>query len=344
MDRKFTEQELNRRATLLELQKNNQNPFACEKVNRTCTLHEFNDKYNNYSKEELHNQKWAPITLVGRVMNIRQTFGVIKDFSGTAQFYLNKKVLAPDVFNKFKQIDIGDIVEFIGTPMKTNTDLITLDVNDLKIVSKSLKVLPEKYHGLVDEEIRARNRYVDLIVNDESMQTFIKRSIIIKAIREYMDSLGYFEVETPVLNPILGGAAARPFTTHHNALNREYYLRIATELPLKKCIVGGFEKVYEIGRIFRNEGMDATHNPEFTSIETYEAYADIDDMADMIEGMIKFCAKKVRKDVVNYRGFTIDLTKPFKRVQMVDLINETTGVNFYDVKSDETSCANSKTT
>ncbi len=335
MDRKFTEQELNRRATLLELQKNNQNPFACEKVNRTCTLHEFNDKYNNYSKEELHNQKWAPITLVGRVMNIRQTFGVIKDFSGTAQFYLNKKVLAPDVFNKFKQIDIGDIVEFIGTPMKTNTDLITLDVNDLKIVSKSLKVLPEKYHGLVDEEIRARNRYVDLIVNDESMQTFIKRSIIIKAIREYMDSLGYFEVETPVLNPILGGAAARPFTTHHNALNREYYLRIATELPLKKCIVGGFEKVYEIGRIFRNEGMDATHNPEFTSIETYEAYADIDDMADMIEGMIKFCAKKVHKDVVNYRGFTIDLTKPFKRVQMVDLINETTGVNFYDVKSDE---------
>lgn len=335
MERKFTEQELIRRKTLAELQNNNQNPFECEKVNRTHTLQEFNTKYDQYSKDDLHNQTWPKITLVGRVMNIRQTFGIIKDFSGTAQFYLNKKELSEDVFAKFKQIDIGDIVEFIGFPMKTNTGLVTLDVKDLKIVSKSLKVLPEKFHGLVDEEIRARNRYVDLIVNDESMNTFINRSIIIKAVREYMDSLDYFEVETPVLNPILGGAAARPFKTHHNSLDREYYLRIATELPLKKCIVGGFEKVYEIGRIFRNEGMDATHNPEFTSIETYEAYADIDDMANLIEGLIKFCAQKVNKNKVSYRGFEIDLTKPFKRIQMVDLIKEVTGVDFLKVDSDE---------
>ena len=245
MERKFTEQELNRRETLKKLQMDGMNPYFTEAVNRSLSLKEFNEKYDKFEKDELHSKNDETLTLVGRVMNIRQTFGNFKDFSGMSQFYLNKKTLPEEIFQKFKQIDIGDIVEFIGQPMKTNTNVVTLNVLDLKIVSKSLKVLPEKYHGLVDEEIRARNRYVDLIINDESMQTFVQRSLIIKAIRQYMDNNGFFEVETPVLNPILGGASARPFVTHHNALDREYYLRIATELPLKKCIVGGFEKVYE---------------------------------------------------------------------------------------------------
>lgn len=342
MDRKFTEQELIRRQSLLELQQSNNNPFEVEKIERSMTLDAFNKKYEGYDKEELHNQKFANLTLAGRVMNIRQTFGVIKDFSGTAQFYLNKKELPEAIFGKFKSIDIGDIVELIGTPMKTNTGLITLNVSDLKIVSKALKVLPEKYHGLVDEEIRARNRYVDLIVNDESMQTFIKRSLIIKAIREYMDNDGFFEVETPVLNPVLGGASARPFVTHHNALDREYYLRIATELPLKKCIVGGFEKVYEIGRIFRNEGMDATHNPEFTSMEAYVAYTDMEGMMDLTEGVIKHCCKILNNYKYTYRGFDIDLEPKFKRVHMVDLIKEVANVDFWNVKSDEEAVALAK--
>ena len=334
MERKFTEQELNRRETLKKLQMDGMNPYFTEAVNRSLSLKEFNEKYDKFEKDELHSKNDETLTLVGRVMNIRQTFGNFKDFSGTSQFYLNKKTLPEEIFQKFKQIDIGDIVEFIGQPMKTNTNVVTLNVLDLKIVSKSLKVLPEKYHGLVDEEIRARNRYVDLIINDESMQTFVQRSLIIKAIRQYMDNNGFFEVETPVLNPILGGASARPFVTHHNALDREYYLRIATELPLKKCIVGGFEKVYEIGRIFRNEGMDSTHNPEFTSMEAYVAYTDMDGMMDLTENIINYCCQTLNKYEFNYRGFTINLKQKFKRVHIVDLIKETTGVDFWTVKSD----------
>lgn len=335
MERKFTDQELNRRASLKELQDSNKNPFEFEKVNRTHTLKEFNETFDKYTKEELHDQAFAPAILAGRVMSLRQTFGVVKDFSGVCQIYLNKKSVSEKIFKKFKSIDIGDIVMLIGTPMKTNTGLITLNVTDLEIISKSLKVLPEKYHGLVDEETRARNRYVDLIINDESMQTFIKRSLIIKAIRNYMDTNGYLEVETPVLNPVLGGANAKPFITHHNALNREYYLRIATELPLKKCIVGGFEKVYEIGRIFRNEGMDATHNPEFTSMEVYAAYSGMEEMMTLTESIIKHCCSVIGKWDFNYRGFDINLKKDFKIVHMVDLIKEVVGIDFRDVKTDE---------
>ena len=194
MERKFTEQELNRRETLKKLQINGI-PYIIENVKRSFTLEEFNEKFSQFEKDELHQKHFENITLVGRVMNIRQTFGNFKDFSGSSQFYLNKKALPEEIFQKFKQIDIGDIVEFIGKPMKTNTNVVTLDVLDLKIISKSLKVLPEKYHGLVDEEIRARNRYVDLIINDESMQTFVKRSLIIKAIREYMDSNDFLKLK-----------------------------------------------------------------------------------------------------------------------------------------------------
>ena len=342
MERKFTDQELIRREHLKKLQEENRNPYETEIVDRSCTLAEFKKEFEGYDKESLHNGEFKTYTLAGRVMTIRQTFGVIKDFSGTCQFYVSKKEVAENVFKKFKEIDIGDIVSIIGKPMKTNTGEVTIYVQDINIVSKALKVLPEKFHGLVDEEIRARNRYVDLIVNDDSMKTFVTRSMIVRAIRNYMDNDGFFEVETPVLNPVLGGAAARPFITHHNALNREYYLRIATELPLKKCIVGGFEKVYEIGRIFRNEGMDATHNPEFTSMEAYVAYTGMQGMMDLTEGVIKHCAKVMNKFECKYRGFDINLANPFKRVHMVDLIKEVTGVDFYNVKGDEEAVAIAK--
>ncbi|MDE6289397.1 MAG: lysine--tRNA ligase [Ureaplasma sp.] len=336
MDRKFTDQESIRRGTLKKLQDQNKDPYHVEKVERSTILRNFFKKFNEFSKEELHDMEFeAPFVLAGRVMSLRQTFGVIKDFSGKLQFYLSKKNANEEVFEHFKNIDIGDIVQIIGTPMKTNTGELTVNVIDIKIISKALKVLPEKFHGLQDEEIRARNRYVDLIVNPESMFTFATRSIIIRNIRKYMDNNGFLEVETPVLNPTLGGAAARPFITHHNALDRDYYLRIATELPLKKCIVGGFEKVYEIGRIFRNEGMDATHNPEFTSMEAYVAYAGMTEMMDLTEGIIKFCAKDLGKSIYTYRGYTVDLAPKFKRVHMVDLVREVTGVNFYDITSDE---------
>lgn len=275
MERKFSDQELIRRTHLQELKNQNKNPFLITKVDRSMFLKDFAEKYKNFSKEELYNMDLEKLTLAGRLIGIRQTFGIIQDFSAKLQIYINKKNVAPEVFSTFKSLDIGDIIELEGVAMKTNSDEITLNVTNIRLVAKSLKVLPEKYHGLVDEEIKARQRYLDLIVNDEAKNTFIKRSLIIREMRNWLDNKGFFEVETPVLQDILSGAAARPFITHHNTLNKEYYLRIATEIALKKCIIGGFEKVYEIGRIFRNEGMDSTHNPEFTSVELYIAYVDL---------------------------------------------------------------------
>lgn len=335
MQRNFSEQEIIRRKKLQELQNRSQNPFEVEKVNRTCDLNDFKKQFEPFTKEALHEKTSTKFILAGRVMSLRQTFGVIKDFSGELQFYVNKKTVDPEIFNAYKEVDFGDIVKIEGYPMKTNTGEVTINVETIKIISKSLKVLPEKFHGLQDEEIRARQRYLDLIVNKESMNTFVLRSTIIKTIRQYMDSLNYFEVETPVLNATLGGAAARPFVTHHNALDREYYLRIATEIPLKKLIVGGFEKVYEIGRIFRNEGMDATHNPEFTSLEAYCAFAGMEEMMDLCQGVFDVVASLFSSKTFSYRGFEINLEKKFKRVHMVDLIKEVTGVNFFDIKSDE---------
>ena len=285
MERKFSDQELIRRDKLKKLQEENRNPYEVEIVNRTFTLEQFNKEFSQFSKDELHNNTSQKIQLVGRVMSIRQTFGVIKDFSGQTQFYINKKNVDESVFKKFKEIDIGDIITISGVAMKTNTGEVTLNVSDISIISKSLKVLPEKFHGLVDEEIRARNRYVDLIVNQESMDTFINRSLIIKSIRNYMDGNGFFEVETPVLNPILGGAAAKPFITHHNALDIDLYLRIAPETYLKRAVVGGFTKVFEIARCFRNEGIDATHLQDFTMIEGYAAFYNYKDNMKFLREM-----------------------------------------------------------
>ncbi|MGL4951951.1 MAG: lysine--tRNA ligase [Mycoplasma sp.] len=333
MSRKFTEQENIRRETLKKLQEANKNPFEVERVNRTLTLQSFNEKYSSFSKDELHDKKSEKEILCGRIMSNRQTFFNIKDFSGSSQIYINKKN-NPEVFENSKMIDIGDIVEVHGNAMKTNTGEVTLDVTYILIVSKSLKVLPEKFHGLQNEELRSRHRYVDLIVNDDSMKTFVMRSKIVSLMRKYLDNLGYLEVETPVLQPILGGANARPFTTHHNTLDRDFYLRIATELPLKKLIVGGFEKVYEIGRLFRNEGMDSTHNPEFTSIEAYTAYVGMEETMDIVENIIKYISNELNVSTVKYRGFDIDLTKPFERIHMVDFIKKETGVDFWNVRDD----------
>lgn len=332
MERKFNDQELIRRQKLKNLQESNQDPYQIEKVARSMTIGDFNSEF---AKLKTHNTK-RNIKLAGRVIALRQTFGVIRDFYGDAQFYLNKKKINKSMLKYFnKVLDIGDIVEIYGTPFRTQKGELTLDVKKIKIVSKALKPLPEKWHGLEDEELRARHRYVDLIVNKDSMKVFVDRIRIIKLIRNFMDNQDYLEVETPVLHPILGGANARPFITFHNTLERNFYLRIATELPLKKLIVGGFDKVYEIGRIFRNEGMDSTHNPEFTSMEVYAAYENMEYMMKLTENLFKYVSKALKKPIITMGGNKIDLTKKFRRIHMVDFIKQETGVNFWEVKSDK---------
>lgn len=334
MERKFNDQEQARRAKLQKLIDMGKDPYKIEKFDRTHTCASFIKAYEGFTHEQLQEIKDV-IKVAGRVMAIRQTFGVISDFSGELQFYINKKTFDPDQFQIFKQLlDLGDIVGITGTPMKTMTGQVTIKVTDFVILAKSLIPLPEKFHGLADEEIRARKRYVDLMTNRESLNTFVTRTKILHYIREYMATQEFLEVETPILSPKLGGAAARPFVTHHNALDRNYYLRIATELPLKKLIVGGFERVYEIGRIFRNEGMDTTHNPEFTSIEAYQAYANLDDMMELTENVIRYVAKKIGKEKITYKGVTIDFSKPFKKVTMIDMIKEYAHIDFNNVKTD----------
>lgn len=334
MERKFNDQELIRREKLKTLINEGKNPFLIENFKRNTNAKAFIEKYQSQTKEQLH-ECHDEIIIAGRIMAIRQTFGVIKDFSGSVQFYLNKKNFDEKTFHEFKQLDIGDIIGLVGIPMKTNTGEMTVNVKKFTLLSKSLKPLPEKWHGLVDEEARARSRYVDLIMNDESMNKFITRCKILQAIRNFMSSQGYFEVETPILQPILGGAAARPFKTHFNALDQPFYLRIATELPLKKLIVGGFEKVYEIGRIFRNEGMDATHNPEFTSLEAYSAYQSLEDMMDLTEKFFNYIAKAINREVIEYKGVTIDWNKPFKRAKLIDIIKDACGVDFNTITTDD---------
>lgn len=326
--RKFTDQEQIRRNKLKELQDQGKDPYEIETSKISCSIGEFKKSFDKLKK--FPEKKF---TLSGRVMALRQTFGKLKDSSGEVQFYINKNKISKKTFDEFKKyIDIGDIIEIKGNIFRTKKGELTLDILKYRLLSKSLKPLPEKWHGLQDEELRARQRYVDLIMNKDVMATFITRSVIIKLIRKYFDDLGYFEVETPVLCPKLGGASARPFITNHNALKRDYYLRIATELPLKKLIVGGFEKVYEIGRIFRNEGMDSTHNPEFTSIECYTAYSSMDDLIVLIEKLIKYIAKKINKKEVVLAGTKIDLTKKFTVIHMVDFIKKETKIDFWKIK------------
>lgn len=260
----------------------------------------------------------------------------MKDRTGKIQIYVRKDIVGEDIYHIFKRSDIGDHLGITGQIIKTDMGELTVRAESVTFLSKALRPLPDKYHGLKDKEQRYRQRYLDLISNQDSFDRFHKRSKIISAIRSYLDSNDYLEVETPVLHNQAGGANARPFITHHNALNIDLYLRIALELHLKRLIVGGMERVYEIGRVFRNEGMDTRHNPEFTMLESYVAYYDFHDVMDETEGILKAAAASVTDDnVVTYQGHTIDLNKPFKRQHMVDAIKEVTGIDFWKPMSDE---------
>lgn len=280
------------------------------------------------------------VRIAGRLMAIRghgkASFCTLNDRTGNIQVYFKIDVLGEDKYkNQFRKLDIGDIVGIRGVVFKTHRGEVTVRVEDFDLLSKSLRPLPEKFHGLQDVDIRYRQRYLDLIMNPEVRDTFRKRTKIIQSIRQYLDDRDYLEVETPVLSTIAGGAAARPFVTHHNALDIDLYLRIATELNLKRLVIGGFDRVYEMGRVFRNEGMDVRHNPEFTTIEFYQAYADYTDMMDITEGIVVNAAKSVLSTpVINYQGVEIDLSK-VKRISMNDAVKEATGKDFLSCETVE---------
>ena len=301
--------------------------------------HHAKDVLEQFAHLEGEEESSEEITIAGRLMAIRghgkASFSVLMDRSGRIQIYFKLDVLGEEKYSQFKLLDIGDIIGVKGHVFRTRRGEITVRVDDFDILSKSLRPLPEKFHGLTDTEIRYRQRYVDLIMNPEVMNTFVARTNIMKSIREYLDERDYIEVETPVLGTIAGGAAARPFITHHNTLDLDMYLRIATELNLKRLIVGGMERVYEMGRVFRNEGMDVRHNPEFTTIELYQAYADYTDLMDITEGLVLNAANKVLGTTeFDYQGTHIDLAK-VKRISMNDAVKEATGKDFLSCQTVE---------
>jgi lysyl-tRNA synthetase class 2 len=327
-----------RREKLQVLREKGIDPFG-QKFEVTHTSQQIQEFGKPKTKEEL-DERSLHVSIAGRIMAKRghgkASFATLQDMDGSVQIYAKQDVLGPDLYEIFGMLDIGDVIGVEGVVFKSNRGEVTVNVHTLTVLTKSLRPLPEKWHGLKDVETRYRQRYVDLIVNPEVRETFVLRSRIIQSMRRYLDERGYLEVETPVLHTIPGGAAARPFITHHNALDMQLYMRIATELHLKRLIVGGFEKVYEIGRIFRNEGISTRHNPEFTSLELYEAYADFHDMMDLTENMIAHIAKEVLgTTVIEYQGQQIDLTPRWKRISMVDAIKEYVGVDFSVHMTDE---------
>jgi lysyl-tRNA synthetase class 2 len=316
---------------LEELRKMGINPYG-QKYDRTHNCIEIKEKF-----EELEGKDTS---VAGRIMAIRghgkAAFFDIQDEKGRLQIYIKKDHVGDGNYEIFKKLDIGDIVGIKGKVFKTQKGEISVMADEVTLLAKSLRPLPEKWHGLKDVDTRYRQRYLDLIVNPDVRKTFVIRSKIIKAMRDYLDARGFMEVETPVLTPLAGGAAARPFITHHNALDMDLYLRIATELYLKRLIVGGFEKVYEIGKDFRNEGISIKHNPEFTMIELYQAYADYHDMMELTEDMISHIAKEVLGTTkVVYQGEEIDLTPPWQRMTMKEAVKKYTGVDFDEIKTDE---------
>ncbi len=335
-DTHLTEQEIVRRNKMQDLIDKGIDPFGT-RFERNATSQTIKDLYAKYTKEELE-EMHVKVKLAGRIMTKRRQgkigFMHIQDRYGQIQIFLRYDLLGDEQYELFKVSDIGDIVGFEGEVMKTQTGELSVRAFVYTHLTKALKPLPEKFHGLQDKEEARRKRYLDLIMNDESRKIAFTRPMIIRGIQEYLDQRGFVEVETPVLNPILGGAAARPFVTHHNALDMDFYLRIATELYLKRLIVGGMEAVYEIGRLFRNEGMDATHNPEFTTVEAYLAYGDLSDMMKLVEELISGLAIKLYGTTeITYCGKEISLKAPFKRVHMVDAIKEQTGIDFYKITS-----------
>ena len=321
-----------RRDKLNKLKEEGKDPFEITKFNRTHTSKQIVENYDELEGKD--------VTVAGRLMAKRimgkASFCHIQDGDGRIQSYVSINELGEESYKQFKEDDIGDIIGITGFVFKTKTGEISIHAKEVTLLSKSLRPLPEKYHGLKDTDLRYRQRYVDLIMNPEVKDTFLKRVQILQEIKNILNEKGYLEVETPILNTIAGGAAARPFITHHNTLDMDMYLRIANELYLKRLIVGGFDKVYEMGRMFRNEGMDIKHNPEFTNIELYSAYEDYNDMMDITEEIISKVALKVLGTTkITYQGTEIDLTPSWKRISMIDAIKEITGVDFNTIETDE---------
>ena len=328
-----------RREKLFELQKEGKDPYKITKFNRTNTAGEIKANYEKFEEKD--------VTVAGRIIAKRimgkASFCTIQDCDEKIQSYVSINDLGEESYKAFKTWDIGDIIGITGFVFKTRTEEISVHAKEVTLLSKSLRPLPEKFHGLKDPDLRYRQRYTDLIVNPEVKETFILRSKIISKIREILNEKGYLEVETPILNTISGGATAKPFITHHNALNIDMYLRIALELNLKRLIVGGFDKVYELGRVFRNEGMDIRHNPEFTMLELYASYQDYHDMMDITEEIFSRTAKEVLGTTkINYQGQDIDLAPGWKRISMIDSIKEVTGIDFNEINTDEEAVALAK--
>ncbi|WP_430394734.1 lysine--tRNA ligase [Enterococcus faecalis] len=328
----LNDQMLVRREKMEALREEGIDPFG-KRFDRTHNSAELHEQYDNHTKEELSEMN-TEVSVAGRMMTKRGKgkagFAHLQDREGQIQIYVRKDQVGDEAYELFKHADLGDFFGVTGQVMKTNTGEVTVKAQTITLLTKALRPLPDKYHGLTNVEQRYRQRYLDLISNKESFDRFMKRSQIISEIRRYLDGNGYVEVETPVLHNEAGGAAARPFITHHNALDMDLYLRIALELHLKRLIVGGMEKVYEIGRVFRNEGIDTTHNPEFTMLEAYTAYTDYQDVMDLTEGIIRNAAEKVLGTTdITYDGQAVDLGSPFKRLHMVDAVKEQTGVDFW---------------
>ena len=321
-----------RKEKLEELRKQGKDPFKVTKYDKT---HNSEDIKNHFEELEGKDVSIAGRIIAKRIMG-KASFCHIQDMQGKIQSYVSLNDLGEENYKEFKTYDIGDIVGIKGFVFKTRTGEISVHAKEMVLLTKSLRPLPEKFHGLKDTELRYRQRYLDLIVNPEVKDTFIKRSKIIKELRRILEEEGYLEVETPMLTTVATGDAARPFITHHNTLNLDMYLRIAPELNLKRLIVGGFDKVYEIGKNFRNEGMDIKHNPEFTNIEFYAAYQDYNDMMNMAEKIISTIAKNVLGTTkITYQGVEIDLTPSWKRISMVDAIKDVTGIDFNEITTDE---------
>ena len=341
-----------RRDKLTELQNENRDPFQITKFERSHTSGQLKENYTEEEREltkrgsdevQIIKAKISPfdgqiVSIAGRIMSKRGMgkvgFVHIADIDGQIQLFVKKDILGEEEYNRFKKLDIGDIVGAEGEVFTTQTGEISIRVNTITLLSKSLLPLPEKFHGMTDTDLRYRQRYIDLIMNEDVKKTFINRSKIIASIRSYLNNQGFLEVETPMLVSNAGGAAARPFETHFNALDEDFKLRISLELYLKRLIVGGFDRVYEIGRVFRNEGLDTRHNPEFTLMELYQAYADYHGMMDLTENLYRHVAKEVLGTTqIVYNGIEMDLGKPFERITMVDAVKKYAGVDFNEIKT-----------
>ena len=328
-----------RRDKLTELQQQGRDPFQKTRFDRTAWSEEIKANYDAFEGKT--------VSVAGRIMSKRgmgkAIFCHIKDDRGQLQLYIRSDAVSEQEFKDFRKFDIGDIIGVTGYVFKTKTEEISVHVQAVTLLSKSLRPLPEKFHGMTNTELKYRQRYLDLIMSDESRRNFEIRSRFIRHVRRFLDERGYMEVETPVLNTIAGGAAARPFITHHNTLDIDMYMRIATELPLKRLIIGGIERVYEIGRIFRNEGMDTRHNPEFTTIELYEAYTDFHGMMDIAEGLFSSAAMEILGTYqVEWMGNTIDLTPGWKRMTMIEAVREYVGIDFDAISDDAEAVAAAK--